>query len=305
MREFRQERIVIGLLLAELITTPLLAQSSSSFKWTYRKILLTPSLDTIRLNMPDLPEGAEYVIGVKSAANAISQAQFVVGAVHFGANRGSLRLISSIDNWPASQIKTAAGQIEVSGVVTGGPALLVYGQVDAGTTVDIEGPSGTIASGVIKSDGSLLVYDGNLVSQRVLGVRSLVPYLLHMHTNSTAENSQAGIVALPDGRYFANPAVLASHLISFTRPFYPAGETPPKFASGRLLVEIGIDGSVQSVRQVSGDRAGLAACETAVLTWRFKPFAFNGQLVTVNAPIVFFFTQNGKVTSPIFDELGR
>ncbi|MGH9434563.1 MAG: hypothetical protein ACRD06_01030 [Terriglobia bacterium] len=218
---------------------------------------------------------------------------------------GPIHLISSIDNWPAAQLKTAPGELDVSGILTGGPALLIYGSIPSGTTVQINGPGGPIASGAVKSGGSLMVYDGSVMGQQVAGVRTLIPYLLHPHANSTREGNQSGLVATNDGRYFANPAVLASHLVSFTRPSYPAGEVPPQFSSARLAITIGTDGNVQDIRQVGGDRAALNACEAALHSWRFKPFSFKGQAAVVEAPVVFFFSQTGKVTSPVFSELAR
>lgn len=95
------------------------------------------------------------------------------------------------------------------------------------------------------------------------------------------------IVPDPDPIQESDPGVIAARPISDNRlPIYPeAARKKGVEAVVILLVEIGADGSVMSIRVIRGDEPFASAAVFAVKTWRYEPARIDGRATTVSRRI--------------------
>lgn len=58
----------------------------------------------------------------------------------------------------------------------------------------------------------------------------------------------------------------------------------------QLRAVIGVDGSIESLRVLTGDPLFIEAAKAAVLQWRYRPTILNGQAVEVDTFVTVIFT---------------
>jgi hypothetical protein len=260
--------------------------------WKYRKIELQPS-GIIRVVLPTTAERTEYVFGVRAEETA--GATFVVGeAILAPPTAGAgLRLVRSLDDLPAHLVKVEGSTLKVLGSSVRGSALIIYGAVAPGARVELVSDEGTIASAKLTRGGSLLVRDGAVVPERLLGVRTLVMTLIKP---GTAVN-EFSVKPLLDGRYFAPVGALQRNLVTIVKPALD-GVSGCCEQMARLRIHIDPMGNVTSVQAV-GAGSWLSPLERAVRSWKFRPFIVNGVAVAVEGIIPFYITRDGVVSSPL------
>ncbi len=92
---------------------------------------------------------------------------------------------------------------------------------------------------------------------------------------------------------YVSAAVLQGLLIHKVEPIYPEGARKANINGVVALdVAIGTDGNVIDVRPVSGPDELTSAAVDAVKWWRFRPYAINGQPVTVKTTLAVDFRGN-------------
>lgn len=263
--------------------------------WTFRKIELSSS-GTVRVILPRSTERLEYVFGVRAQDNA--EATFVVGEAISPPPGDAIRLrqISRLDNLPAHLVKVEGSTLEVLGASVPGSVLIIYGTVAPGTRVELLSPQDTVASAQLSGDGSLLVRDGAVIPERVLGVRTLVMTLIR----PASPVKETSVKPLANGRYFAPVGALQRNLLTVTRPVMPVINDCAACREQVVRLQVHIDptGNVVSVRTV-GSVKPLPALEQAVRSWKFIPFEVNGTAVAVEGIVPFFIDKNGRVSSPL------
>jgi TonB family protein len=84
---------------------------------------------------------------------------------------------------------------------------------------------------------------------------------------------------------------MASHLMTYVAPIYPAGAQSAKIQGDvTAKVEIGPDGFVRSVRVLSGPAALRQASTTALRKWRYRPFQHDNGNSAVTGHVVVSFS---------------
>ncbi len=123
-------------------------------------------------------------------------------------------------------------------------------------------------------------------------IRNAAPAKTHEMTHEVGRHKPAASPKLPlDGLHSA---------IQASRPpqrwAYPA--TPEGGARGKvaLTAVVGADGSVQSVRVISGNRGLAAAAVRAVRQWRYRPYIKDGQPIATETNIVFSFFSDDAIS---------
>jgi protein TonB len=88
-----------------------------------------------------------------------------------------------------------------------------------------------------------------------------------------------------------SPAQAENHLISRTEPQYPA-EALAAHRSGSVVLEVQVaeDGSVSSIRTISGDPLLAAAASDAVRNWRYRPYRQNDHSSQFQTDVTVSFT---------------
>lgn len=79
----------------------------------------------------------------------------------------------------------------------------------------------------------------------------------------------------------------------FAYPAAPEGGARGKVA---LTAMVGADGSVRSVKVMSGNRALAAAAVRAVRQWRYRPYLKDGQPVATETNIIFSFFSGDAIS---------
>jgi protein TonB len=119
----------------------------------------------------------------------------------------------------------------------------------------------------------------------------------NLHPGSNAQRVQILKPANPPARQYAAPASPATNAAQRERlaeaipPSYPALAQHMN-VQGSVVLEalIGVDGSVQNLRKLSGPAILSSAAEQAVRGWKFKAVYQNGQPVETRATITVNFT---------------
>jgi TonB family protein len=108
-------------------------------------------------------------------------------------------------------------------------------------------------------------------------------------THVTVRANEAGAKSVQ--RIPAN--VMAARIVSQVQPKYPEKAKKAKVQGTVLLnVEIGKDGSVESVKVASGPEMLRQSALVAVRQWKYKPYLLNGSPVEVDTTISVVYTLN-------------
>ena len=88
-----------------------------------------------------------------------------------------------------------------------------------------------------------------------------------------------------------SPTEAETHLLSRTEPQYPP-EALAAHRSGSVVLEVHVaeDGSVSSIRTISGDPILAAAASEAVRNWRYQPYRQNDHPVQFQTDVTLNFT---------------
>lgn len=113
---------------------------------------------------------------------------------------------------------------------------------------------------------------------------------LAFHRTIATETIAAGPTATqaeaPDHNLSIKGAVLAGNILSKVTPVYPQ-EAKDKHIGGAVILAatIGKDGSIASLKVVSGPEVLTKSAWEAVKQWRYKPYLLNGEPVAVDTTI--------------------
>ncbi len=101
--------------------------------------------------------------------------------------------------------------------------------------------------------------------------------------------------AATPSRIHVSRGVEAARLIRMVKPIYPQIALQARI-EGTVVLEavVGTDGSVESLRYVSGPPLLVQAAIDAVRQWRYQPTLLNGKPVSVETTITVIFTLNGS-----------
>lgn len=265
--------------------------------WTYDKIAGPLSDRSITVGLAGAEEGREYIVGIRGGGTP--EPVFVVGEAEIGAGPAGLRIIQRMSNVPRQFVRVSRGRIEITGLSDPKAALVVYGTVPADTMVTVERPGVEIVRGKVGPEG-LLVHNDRLRSEPVEGMHTLTSRLVRPDRVFNV----ATPLPLASGRYLVTPAAMARNLVEVTVP--RLGSAPAccdMRAHIRLVVNM--EGAVEQVERISGNPEALDAVEKAVRQWRFRPFTAGGKAIVGEGTLLFFFSKDGQVSSPILTELGR
>jgi len=222
-------------LLAALALSTSAGQTSLS--WTYRKIQVPPESGVVHIVMTEAPASGEYVVGVKAGAR--TDWAFVVGGAVVGPRSHQIRLPSSIGNWPAANVLAAPGWLRIRSVPDPHRVLIVYGIVEAGTVVEIDGPAGSIATAGISPTRTLLVEDGAVVAVPVTGMGTLFHRIIRP-AGPSAPVKHTEAIPWQHGRYMATPDALAVHIRRFAQPFPPRASVSKSVHDRRVVSALAV-----------------------------------------------------------------
>lgn len=107
-------------------------------------------------------------------------------------------------------------------------------------------------------------------------------YVVPLSPNSPASTPSNAIVTVP-------PSTMMAYAISAPRPAYPTHRYSDSDSTVDVETTISRDGRVTSARALTGTFDVRNAAVQAVKAWRFKPFVFNGDPVTVVTTFEFVF----------------
>lgn len=110
------------------------------------------------------------------------------------------------------------------------------------------------------------------------------------NSDSVVEASSTTRIAKSQSVWLS-PAQAENHLISRTEPQYPA-EALAAHRSGSVVLEVQVaeDGSVSSIRTISGDPLLAAAASDAVRNWRYRPYRQNDHSSQFQTDVTVSFT---------------
>ncbi len=294
----RTTAILVGSVAATLAAGSALAQTRTQnlpVSWQFRKSNVAVVNGQLRLVLTQTARDSDWIVGVRAEANA-TDAQIVVGKVTFSQPRASelpVRIITEIVDWPATQVKMQPGVVEAIGLREPVGALLVFLAVPRGTSVSLN-KDGTVVLQASVID-SLMLYNGNIVPERIVGVSSIIQRLIH----PTRRQDSTELIRGPNGDYVAMRPGVRSHAVALRKPEHPDRYALSK-RTAEVLLRIKIDetGRVVDVIDVSGPDPFLKVARSALWESQFRPFTANGTAVPVMASIIFQFHGDGAVTSP-------
>jgi TonB family protein len=107
-------------------------------------------------------------------------------------------------------------------------------------------------------------------------------YIVPLSPNAPAPTASNAIVTVP-------PSTMMAYAISAPRPTYPSHRYSDSDSTVDVETTISKDGRVISARALTGTFDVRNAAVQAVKAWRFKPFVFNGDPVTVVTTFEFAF----------------
>jgi protein TonB len=110
-----------------------------------------------------------------------------------------------------------------------------------------------------------------------------------INSNPPAGSSAAN-PATPQSVWLA-PAEAETRVLTRTEPEYPSAALTAH-RSGAVVLEVGVaeDGSVSTVRPLSGDRELSAAATAAVRTWRYRPYRQHDRPTPFQTDVTLTFT---------------
>ncbi len=202
------------------------------------------------------------------------------GDREIAANLGFLYAIEILGSEYAAHATTALGETSNAVILAGAGTAIpnMAMSASAGRPVD---PKLFELSGELQKRARLLAPD----DKDIQGPMPVINYF------SAARDQMQGVVKPPaPSRIRVSGTVAAAQLIRKTAPVYPeqarvAGIT----GDVKFTAVIGRDGSIQTLQLIGGHPLLVAAAQSAVLTWLYKPTLLNGDPVEVTTEITVTF----------------
>jgi hypothetical protein len=269
----------------------------TTLTWNFKQIEVPVAAGQLRVSLSDLYPDTDYILGVRTVE--AKEATLVVGEVSFSGPPAPGRVVTGIVDWPRDRIEISPGKVHMSRLSETLGSVLIYLNVPSGTELLVQANERTVLQAAV--GGSWVVRNGVSAAEEVIGIRTLVSRL----TRSDQSLNTAELVRIRGDHYIATPKGLASNLVSLKRPTFPSEVAVEDIEGVTLRVTIDHEGVVREISRVSGKEQLLSAVEEAVRDWKFRGFRSGGQPVSVQASIVFFFAKDGKISSPIFNEIQK
>ena len=132
--------------------------------------------------------------------------------------------------------------------------------------------------------------DELVVSEKGKVIFRMKPAPLKFNSDSIVEASSTTKIAKAQSVWLS-PAQAETHILSRTEPQYPP-EALAAHRSGNVVLEVQVaeDGSVSSIRTISGDPILAAAASQAVRNWRYQPYRQNDHPAQFQTDVTLNFT---------------
>lgn len=245
----------------------------------------------VTIVLPPIPQDSEWILGI-----AVGDKPSLVPGVLRSKGLSPVAALSQMQSWPPEATEVADGRALLRPVSAMPGDLFLYLTVPEGTRVRILGGAEPISFAVPR-DG-IMVRSGVVLPLPVSRPADLLVQLLF-----PKDVEGRGLSKLPDGTYFAHEESLKDNLVGFLLPEFPLGIAPRdrgRASACWFRVTIGVQGTILSVERLSCDEQIARNCESALRTWRWKPFFVDGGPAVVQGTIGFFVGKDGAVRASVF-----
>lgn len=290
-------RLILVVLFLTLLSPTMRSQSMHRIvSWKEQRTPVSIPEQKLVVDLSDLASSGDWYLGAHLDSSA--SPRIVAAEAQFDSpvnELASLRILSSVSNWPLGKILTTPGFIRISGIGKAQGALMIHVTLPPGTLLEVDTNGQSRFSSALGQD--IAMKNGTVVGSDAANLGRLISL-----AKTSSMKPAPDLQPLTNGEFVASLSYLSAHMIAFTKPNYPTGAST---TNGQPVVvtfgfRVGVSGNILQVVTRLGSGAWAQAVTEAVQNWRFSPFEQNSQPVVVEGvSFCAFFPLTKEVKCPM------